>query len=328
MPGWPPRRSALASMAVVRADDWLVTLDLLLAVALAAEPSAAWPADGSPVASCRESWSWRSVPLPPRRSGRGASFRRRAPGPPDSATATHPLDTSWGRLRRLTPLARGLAIALPIVAVFVALFASADAVFARLTSDVLAWQPDVDLEDLLVRFVVVTVVAWGAAGLLGLAAGLLPGYAADPPCHSQNPMTAPDRRRTRHRQACHRRLSRQHHRPPHRCPRRCMGHPSLPCPRPLPQAAAGTRLGCRPSPLPGCRSRAPGNGHGCALAAPRPPRSWSWSMSCSPPSLPCNSPTSSAVPTRWPWPGSPMRSTPAVGSSSWCLLPCLPGCSS
>ena len=73
---------------------------------------------------------------------------------------------------------------------FVALFASADAVFARLTSDVLAWQPDVDLEDLLVRAVVVTVVAWGAAGLLGLAAGLLPAYAAAPALPRPEPVAA------------------------------------------------------------------------------------------------------------------------------------------
>ena len=99
---------------------------------------------------------------------------RATPAPPRRPAGRVSGDASAGA----APVARGLVIAVPVVAVFVALFASADAVFARLTSDVLAWQPDVDLEDLLVRAVVVTVVAWGAAGLLGLAAGLLPAYVA------------------------------------------------------------------------------------------------------------------------------------------------------
>jgi len=71
---------------------------------------------------------------------------------------------------------RGLVIAVPVVAVFVVLFASADAVFARLTSDLLAFQPDIDLGDLVARSIVITIVAWGAAGLLGLAGGLLPAF--------------------------------------------------------------------------------------------------------------------------------------------------------
>ena len=174
-----PTALALASMAVIRADDWLVTLDLLLATALAAGavgclaggritrglvPRVLELAVGSLAAAAV-----------------GAGSLLRTPRPGGAVTAA---PSRWTRLRghlgRGAPVARGLVIALPVAAVFVALFAAADAVFARLTSDVLAWQLDVDLETLLIRAGVVAVVAWGAAGLLGLAAGLLPGYAVAP----------------------------------------------------------------------------------------------------------------------------------------------------
>ena len=166
-------------MAVLRADDWLVTLDLLLAAALAAGTVGCFAGGRITRGLVPRVLELAVGAVAAAAIGAGSMLQAARTGTADSATPTR-----WtrlrGRLRRLTPFARGLAIALPIVAVFVALFASADAVFARLTSDVLAWQPDVDLEDLLARAVVVTVVAWGAAGLLGLAAGLLPGYAAGP----------------------------------------------------------------------------------------------------------------------------------------------------
>jgi hypothetical protein len=93
-------------------------------------------------------------------------------------------------------VARGLLIALPVAAVFVALFASADAVFARLASDVLAWQPDLDVADLLARAAVITLVAWAAAGLLGLGSGLLPALAAPPSAGPGLPSSPPAGRRS------------------------------------------------------------------------------------------------------------------------------------
>ena len=174
-----PAALALASMAALRADDWLVTLDLLLATALAAG-TVGCLAGGRITRGLIPRVLELAVGVVAA-AAVGAGRILRAPRHGNAGAAA---PSRWtrlrGRLRRGAPVVRGLVIALPVAAVFVALFASADAVFARLTSEVLAWQPDVDLEDLLIRAVVVTVVAWGAAGLLGLAAGLLPAYAAVP----------------------------------------------------------------------------------------------------------------------------------------------------
>jgi hypothetical protein len=85
---------------------------------------------------------------------------RRAPDPDDTP-------------RRLpapaAPVARGLLIALPILAVFATLFSSADAVFARLADQVLGWR--IDLGELPLRLAVAFLVAWVVAGLLAVAAG-------------------------------------------------------------------------------------------------------------------------------------------------------------
>ena len=193
-----PVALVLAGMAPIRADDWLVSLDLLFAAALAAGtigclaggritrglvPHVLELAVGAVAAAAIGAGSVV-------RAGRAAPA---ADSVPSRASRLR------GRLRRAAPVARGLVIAIPIVAVFAVLFASADAVFARLTSDVLAWKPDVDLADLVERAVVITVVAWGAAGLLGLAAGLLPAYAPTTPARrvgsgSRDPAPDPDPR--------------------------------------------------------------------------------------------------------------------------------------
>ncbi|HYO43943.1 MAG TPA: DUF4173 domain-containing protein [Candidatus Limnocylindrales bacterium] len=170
-----PTALVLAALASIRADDWLVTADLLFAAALAAGtigclaggritrglvPKVLELAVGAVAAvgigALNVLMAPRPVPVEPEAAGRSAKLRR--------------------RLRRAAPVLRGLVIAVPVVAVFVVLFASADAVFARITSDILAFQPDIDLGDLVARSIVITIVAWGAAGLLGLAGGLLPAY--------------------------------------------------------------------------------------------------------------------------------------------------------
>ena len=166
-----PTALVLAALVAIRADDWLVTADLLLAAALAAGavgclaggritrglvPRVLDLSMGLVASGVAGTAGLLSRPAPPRDPARREGQSRLA------------------RLRGAAPVARGLLIAVPIVLVFGALFASADAVFARLANDVLAWQPDVDLGDLAFRAIVVTVVAWGAAGLLALGAGLLP----------------------------------------------------------------------------------------------------------------------------------------------------------
>ncbi len=170
-----PTALVLASLAAIRADGWLVAVDLLLAAALAAGaigcmaggrvtrglvPRVLELAVGvvavAGIGTLNLLTSRRPAPVEPEVPGRTAALR--------------------ARLRGATPVLRGLLIAVPVLAVFVALFASADAVFARITSDVLAWQPDIDIEEVVTRAVVITIVAWTAAGLLGLAGGLLPAY--------------------------------------------------------------------------------------------------------------------------------------------------------
>jgi hypothetical protein len=73
------------------------------------------------------------------------------------------------RRRGIVAVARGLALASPVLLVFAALFASADAVFARSAADVLTL--NVDLGDAPVRLAIAVALAWPVAGLLLLASG-------------------------------------------------------------------------------------------------------------------------------------------------------------
>lgn len=68
------------------------------------------------------------------------------------------------RLRTGMPVVRGLLIAIPLLALFGILFASADAVFSRFAGDLLGW--DVDLGSLPGRVLLTLLVAWVVAGLL------------------------------------------------------------------------------------------------------------------------------------------------------------------
>jgi hypothetical protein len=70
-------------------------------------------------------------------------------------------------LRKLSPVARGLTLALPPVVIFALLFASADAVFERLLGDLIGLQ--IDPGDAPSRLVIVVGLAWLAGGLLVVA---------------------------------------------------------------------------------------------------------------------------------------------------------------
>ena len=85
-----------------------------------------------------------------RRSGTGSGLRARMP--------------EWAG-----PVARGLLLALPVLIVFVALFSSADAIFASIAADLFGWE--FDLGELPIRVAVALFVAWVVAGLLGVASG-------------------------------------------------------------------------------------------------------------------------------------------------------------
>ena len=74
------------------------------------------------------------------------------------------------------PIARGLALGLPVAAIFAVLFASADPIFRGVLEDVLGFR--FDLGDLPGRIVFVIASAWLAAGLLSVSADGIPGVAA------------------------------------------------------------------------------------------------------------------------------------------------------
>ena len=74
--------------------------------------------------------------------------------------------------KAIAPVARGLGIAIPIVLLFVLLFAGADAVFARVAEDAL--HPDVSLGDLPTRGALAIVVAWLVAGLFAIWTDVVP----------------------------------------------------------------------------------------------------------------------------------------------------------
>jgi hypothetical protein len=73
---------------------------------------------------------------------------------------------------RSGPVLRGLALATPLVLIFVVLFASADLIFGRWLETALTF--DIDLAGLPGRVVFVGVVAWAAAGVLWLGATIAP----------------------------------------------------------------------------------------------------------------------------------------------------------
>jgi hypothetical protein len=77
------------------------------------------------------------------------------------------------------PIARGLAIALPILFVFGALFASADRIFATLAENLFDWQ--LDLGQIPDRAVLAFVLTWIVAGLLAVAGGIDGAMVAEAP---------------------------------------------------------------------------------------------------------------------------------------------------
>ena len=68
-----------------------------------------------------------------------------------------------GKRRRLAPVLWGVALALPLLLVFGALFAAADAVFANLLQGMFAWVQD--YPQLLVRLILSLILSWLALGL-------------------------------------------------------------------------------------------------------------------------------------------------------------------
>jgi hypothetical protein len=170
----PVAALAFAAMPGIRTDDWLVTADLLLAGILTAGtiaclagaritrglvPAILTLATGLVVGTITG-----AIPT------LGAARPARAEDADPDATRAR----LTAGARRATPVLRGLLLAVPVVALFALLFASADAVFAELARSTLSWRLDLDLGTVVDRTLWVGVVAWGMAGLLAIAAGVLP----------------------------------------------------------------------------------------------------------------------------------------------------------
>ncbi len=150
-----PAALAFAAMAAVRSDSALVLFDTLAALALTGASFAV-------IAGVHVTRRTTTTALFVASAFAAATFAGAlylgTPARRWTRHAARHVDSDAWRV------VRGLAIAAPIVAVFAVLFAAADAVFARLASDVLA--PSVDVWDVTARLLFTTGVAWLAAGSL------------------------------------------------------------------------------------------------------------------------------------------------------------------
>jgi hypothetical protein len=176
---WVPVAAlAFAAMSAIRADDWLVTADLLLAGALGAGTVAclagARITRGLVPAIVALTLRTLVAAMTGAIAVLGGLRTRQVDGPPGTQADDPAARRAPAWLVRSVPVLRGLLLAVPVLVLFAALFASADAVFAELAREAFDWQIDLDLDGLIERAVVVTAVAWTVAGLLALGAGLLP----------------------------------------------------------------------------------------------------------------------------------------------------------
>jgi hypothetical protein len=144
-----------AAFAALRGDTTLIDLDMLAALGLGGAAIASFA--GLPVI---DQATAKLVGL----GAHLAIFASVAGGRVLSALRQFlPPGSARSSLRRAGPVLRGLLIAVPLVILFVALFAAADAVFARIAGDLFDWK--VDLGTLPARIVIALVVAWLSAGL-------------------------------------------------------------------------------------------------------------------------------------------------------------------
>lgn len=87
-----------------------------------------------------------------------------------------PRDTPRSWPRWLGPVARGLALAIPLVFLFAVLFASADPIFRRGFEEVVGFR--IDLGELPGRLLFIAAIAWLVGGLLAIAARGVPAVEA------------------------------------------------------------------------------------------------------------------------------------------------------
>jgi hypothetical protein len=170
---WLPAAAVLVGLAVaLRADPLLLVLDVLSLCALI---GASVAAIGGAAVTRRSVVrivelgflviGWAGVGI----VRVAALVARRDPDPdadPGAAPRGARVLPAWA-----APVARGLVIAIPLLFVFAGLFSAADFAFDELMGRLFSW--DLDLGMIPVRLAFAVFVAWGVAGLLGVAGGSL-----------------------------------------------------------------------------------------------------------------------------------------------------------
>jgi hypothetical protein len=149
----------LATFVAIRADPSIVMLDVLASLVLAGAALVSW--SGTPVVTQPAATIVRLGALGVSWVAGGAGGALRA------AYRSHEgARPGSRRFAPLLPYLRGLVLALPVIAVFLALFSAADAVFADALADLF----HLDVDSLLGRVVMAAVLGWLATGALALAA--------------------------------------------------------------------------------------------------------------------------------------------------------------
>jgi hypothetical protein len=156
-----PAAILFAVFAAIRADPVIVALDLLTSMALAGGALASF--GGRPVVA--RSFG-KLIGLAPALIAwaAGGAF----PAITQAHGGHHHGRSVARRAAPALPVLRGLIVAIPIVLVFIALFSSADAVFASVVENLFGFE--LDLGDVAWRIGLAAALAWLAAGGLALAA--------------------------------------------------------------------------------------------------------------------------------------------------------------
>jgi hypothetical protein len=68
--------------------------------------------------------------------------------------------------RNIWPVVRGIAIAIPVIAIFASLLSSADAVFGQRLTDLINWFNIENLPELIFRFVYIAIIGYALAGVI------------------------------------------------------------------------------------------------------------------------------------------------------------------
>jgi hypothetical protein len=156
-----PGAMLFAVFVAVRADPTIEALDLLTSLALAAGWLAAL---GGLQVIARPFWSIVALGV----RALGWALVGAFPALADGRDALPSMGSLRPRLGGALPVVRGLAVAIPIVLVFIALFSAADAVFASVVRDLFGF--DVNLGNLPARMLLAVALGWIVAGALAFAA--------------------------------------------------------------------------------------------------------------------------------------------------------------